>query len=95
MMTNSKLEMGDRFKNSLVIKILGWFSVIALTALNMKGLPDNIEAFFPANASAAQLAVADDIAYALIAAVMALLIWTIYDLYKGNKRLKAKVEAAD
>ena len=95
MMTDSKLEMGDRFKNSLVIKILGWFSVIALTALNMKGLPDNIEAFFPANASAAQLAVADNIAYALIAAVMALLVWTIYDLYKGNKRLKAKVEAAD
>ncbi|WP_155430816.1 Nramp family divalent metal transporter [Secundilactobacillus folii] len=93
MMTDNRLEMGDRFKNSLVIKILGWFSVIALTVLNMKGLPANIEAFFPANATAAQLRLADDIAYGLIAAVIALLIWTVYDLHQGNKRLAAKLGA--
>ncbi|WP_089088118.1 Nramp family divalent metal transporter [Secundilactobacillus pentosiphilus] len=91
MMTDSKLEMGERFKNTLVIKILGWFSVIALTVLNMKGLPDNIEGFLPANASAADFAMADDIAYFLIACVVALLVWMIIDLYKGNKRLKAKL----
>nr|WP_156660440.1 Nramp family divalent metal transporter [Secundilactobacillus odoratitofui] len=95
MMTDSKLEMGDRFKNSPIIKVLGWFSVIALTGLNMKGLPGNIEGFFGENASSAQLALADNIAYLLIAAVMLLLVWTIYDLYKGNRRLAAKLGGVD
>ncbi|GAW98643.1 manganese transporter [Secundilactobacillus mixtipabuli] len=95
MMTDSKMEMGERFKNTLVIKVLGWFSVIALTVLNMKGLPDNIEGFLPANASAADFAMADDIAYFLVACVVALLVWMIYDLHQGNKRLKAKLGVVD
>lgn len=89
MMTNSKSEMGNRFKNSTWVKILGWISVIGLTFLNMKGLPDQIEAFFGANATKGELAIADGIAYVLIVAVIALLIWTIYELHKGNKRYEA------
>lgn len=88
MLTNSKVEMHDRFKNTLWVKILGWFSVIALTVLNMKGLPGSIEAFFGDNATKAQLALADNIAYALIVAILALLVWTMVDLYRGDKRLK-------
>ncbi|KRM97227.1 manganese transporter NRAMP [Liquorilactobacillus aquaticus DSM 21051] len=95
MMTNSRIEMGNRFKNALWINILGWFSVISLTVLNMKGLPDQIEAFFGDNASKAQLAFADKIAYVLIVAVLALLIWTIYDLHRGNKRVAAKLKASE
>ncbi|WP_098823618.1 Nramp family divalent metal transporter [Secundilactobacillus silagincola] len=94
MMTDSELEMGKRFKNTLVIKVLGWFSVIALTALNMKGLPDNIEGFLPANASPAAFAMADNVAYFLIVCVMLMLVWMIYDLHQGNKRLKTKLGLA-
>ncbi len=95
MMTNSKLEMGERFKNHLWVKICGWFSVIALTFLNMKGLPDAVAGFYGANITAAQTQTANLIAYVLIGAVLALLIWTIYDLYKGNKRLEAQMANAD
>ncbi|HAW87702.1 MAG TPA: divalent metal cation transporter, partial [Enterococcus sp.] len=42
MMTNSHAEMGSRFKNSFVVKLLGWFSVISLTYLNLRGLPGQI-----------------------------------------------------
>ena len=48
MLTNSKKEMGD-FKNNFIIKCLGWFSVIALTYLNLIGLPDQIANFIPHN----------------------------------------------
>ncbi|WP_203648853.1 Nramp family divalent metal transporter [Secundilactobacillus yichangensis] len=92
-MTNSKLEMGERFKNNLLVKIFGWISVVALTFLNMKGLPGSIESFFGDHATKSQLATADMIAYVLIAAVLALLVWTIYDLYRGNKRLEAKINS--
>ena len=34
MMTNSKAEMGERFKNSLWVKVLGWLSVLVLTILD-------------------------------------------------------------
>ncbi|HBF75105.1 MAG TPA: divalent metal cation transporter, partial [Lactobacillus sp.] len=94
MMTDSELEMGKRFKNTLVVKVLGWFSVIALTALNMKGLPDNIEGFLPANASPAAFAMADNVAYFLIVCVMLMLVWMIYDLHQGNKRLRTKLGLA-
>lgn len=74
MMTNSKLEMGERFKNHMWVKVCGWFSVIALTFLNMKGLPDAIAGFYGANITAAQTQTANLIAYVLIVAVLALLI---------------------
>ncbi|WP_281165579.1 Nramp family divalent metal transporter [Liquorilactobacillus sicerae] len=90
MMTNSKNEMGNRFKNSPWVRILGWISVVGLTFLNMKGLPDQIEAFFGANATKGELATADGIAYVLIVAVVVLLVWTIYELHKGNKRYEAR-----
>ncbi|WP_228022172.1 divalent metal cation transporter, partial [Enterococcus faecium] len=37
MMTNSEAEMGKQFKNNLLVKILGWFSVLSLTYLNLRG----------------------------------------------------------
>ncbi|MHA3067213.1 Nramp family divalent metal transporter [Lacticaseibacillus saniviri] len=86
MMTDSKVEMGERFKNTLWVRIAGWVSVVGLTFLNMKGLPDSITAFFGDNPSASQVSIAHTIAYILIAAVMALLAWTVYDLYRGNQR---------
>ena len=93
MMTNSEVEMGKRFKNSLWVSVLGWVSVIGLTYLNMIGLPDQIQAFFGDNPTAGQVQLANIIAYILIAGVLSLLAWTTYDLYRGNKRYAAKVQA--
>lgn len=64
-----------------------------MTYLNLKGLPDSIAGFFGDHPTAAQTAIANDIAYALIVAVLALLAWTVWDLYKGNKRYEAHLEA--
>nr|WP_290123508.1 hypothetical protein [Liquorilactobacillus satsumensis] len=90
MMTDSRAEMGERFKNTLLIKTLGWISVIGLTYLNMTGgLPGQIQDFFGSNASKTEIALANDIAYFLIFCVLALLIWTVIDLYRGNKRFAA------
>lgn len=93
MMTNSEVEMGQRFKNSLWVKVLGWFSVIALTCLNLKGLPDSILGFFGDNPSTAEQNLSSIIANILIVGILALLAWTIYDLYRGNKRYAAKLAA--
>jgi len=87
MMTDSKLEMGERFKNSWWLKVLGWISVIALTGLNLEGMPGQVQGFFGSNVTGAKLALANDIAYVLIFAVLALLAWTIVELHRGNKRL--------
>ncbi|MDT6981422.1 Nramp family divalent metal transporter [Levilactobacillus zymae] len=92
MMTDSKLEMG-KFKNTMWVKILGWVSVVGLTVLNMKGLPDQIAAFFGDNPTAAQTNTANLIAYILIAAILALLVWTIVELHQGNKRLENHLKA--
>nr|WP_071868710.1 Nramp family divalent metal transporter [Enterococcus thailandicus] len=86
MMTNSQVEMGKQFKNSFVIKILGWFSVISLTYLNLRGLPGQIESFFGSQATISEISLADNIAYAIIVAVLLLLAWTIIELYQGNKK---------
>nr|WP_231952020.1 Nramp family divalent metal transporter [Pediococcus claussenii] len=94
LMTDSAVEMGDRFKNGLVVKILGWISVLALTFLNLKGLPDAIAGFFGDNPSNSQINTANIIAYILIVAVLALLAWTIYDLQRGNKRFALQQQAA-
>ncbi len=86
MFTDSSLEMGQRFKNSMWVKILGWLSVIGLTFLNLLGMPDSIAAFFGDNASKSELALAHGIAYLLIVGILALLAWTIIEILKGNKR---------
>lgn len=91
MMTNSETEMGARFKNNWLVKLFGWIAVIALTYLNLIGLPGQVEGFFGDNATASQLMTADAIAYVIIAAVLALLTWTIVDLHKGNKRYAAQL----
>lgn len=88
MLTNSDVEMSARFKNTLWVKVLGWISVIGLTYLNMKGLPGSIEGFFGDNATKAQIALADNIAYVLIVCILILLIWTVVDLYRGDQRLR-------
>ncbi|GAY72244.1 manganese transport protein MntH [Lentilactobacillus kosonis] len=67
--------------------------MIALTALNMKGLPDAIQAFFGANPTAAEIDLANVIAYVLIALILALLAWTVYDLHKSNKKFDLEVAA--
>ncbi|MGL9730045.1 Nramp family divalent metal transporter [Enterococcus sp. DIV0756] len=86
MFTDSRVEMGERFKNSWGIKLLGWISVIGLIFLNMKGLPNQIEGFFGDNPSRSQLHLADNVAYIIIVFVLLLLLWTVIELYKGDKR---------
>ncbi|ALB29561.1 Nramp family divalent metal transporter [Companilactobacillus heilongjiangensis] len=93
LMTDSATEMGNKFKNATWIKWFGWFSVLALTFLNLYGLPGQIQAFYGDNPTAGQMTQANIIAGVLIAAVLALLIWTMLDMHKGNERLKASLAA--
>ncbi len=92
MLTNSNVEMGKRFKNTLWVKVLGWVSVVGLTYLNMIGLPGSIEGFLGENPTAAQVAIADNIAYVIIVLIIALLVWTTADLYRGDKRMARQRE---
>ncbi|MFT8405438.1 divalent metal cation transporter, partial [Liquorilactobacillus nagelii] len=93
MMTDSRLEMG-KFKNTLWIKVLGWLSVVGLTYLNLIGLPSQFEGFLGSNASKSALATADTLSYIVIFAVLALLVWTVVELYLGNKRVEREQAAA-
>ena len=95
MFTDSRVEMGEHFKNSWLIKLLGWVSVIGLIYLNMKGLPDQIEGFFGDNPTASQITLADNIAYVIIALVILLLVWTVVELYKGDKRYAQQLAAME
>ncbi|GMC13128.1 MULTISPECIES: Nramp family divalent metal transporter [Enterococcus] len=95
MFTDSRVEMGEHFKNSWLIKLLGWVSVIGLIYLNMKGLPDQIEGFFGDNPTASQITLADNIAYVIIALVILLLVWTVVELYKGDKRYAQQLTAME
>ncbi|MFB9768680.1 Nramp family divalent metal transporter [Lactiplantibacillus modestisalitolerans] len=94
MMTDSKAEMGKRFKNSTWVSILGWLSVIGLTFLNLLGLPDSIAQFFGDGITASEQTFSTVLAYVLIAAILALLAWTIIDLRRGNQRFLEKQAAA-
>ncbi|GBG93582.1 manganese transporter [Ligilactobacillus salitolerans] len=94
MLTNSKTEMGERFKNSTWVKVVGWIAVLGLTFLNMKGLPDSIASFFGNNPTSAQITLANSIAYTAIVVIIALLIWTVVDIYRGDKRLAEEHEKA-
>ena len=84
LMTDSKDEMGE-FKNSGWVKVCGWLSVISLTFLNLYNLPSTFEGF-----GIWQKSTADVLAWISIVAILLLLAWTIYDMYKGNKRLVAE-----
>lgn len=86
MMTDSSAEMGNRFKNGQLIKILGWLSALTLTFLNMESMPAAVQGFFGNRITASQTQLANWIAYGLIALVIALLVWTVTELYRGNKR---------
>lgn len=91
MLTDSKAEMGKRFKNSTWVKVCGWISVIGLTVLNMINLPDSFAAFV----SAKYVTEAHVAAYIAIVLIILLLIWCLYDLYKGDKQLEAHGLARD
>ncbi|MDR2977537.1 MAG: Nramp family divalent metal transporter [Streptococcaceae bacterium] len=82
-LSSSKQEMGE-FKNSRLIAFLGWFSAVALTVLNIIGLPDQIKILFPKNL----LWAADGISGLLIILMLGLLIWTIFDLRRSSKALR-------
>ncbi|BDR56139.1 Nramp family divalent metal transporter [Xylocopilactobacillus apis] len=87
LMTDNKVEMGNRFVNSLWVRIAGWISVIGLTALNMKGLPDSIASFYGDNPTASQLQQANIIAYTAIVVILGLLAWTIIDMRRTNNKI--------
>lgn len=91
MITDSEAEMGKRFKNTAVVRILGWISVIGLTILNMLGLPDEILAFFGEHPSTQQITFAYILVGLTIILILALLIWTITSLYKGNQTVKKQI----
>lgn len=95
MMTNSKMEMGKRFKNNLVVKTIGWIAVLSLTYLNLVGLPDQIVGFFGDHPTAGEVSLGHTVAYVLIAGVLALLVWTIVELHQGNKKLELQMEAKE
>lgn len=85
MITDSEKDMGHRFKNTLIVKFLGWLSVIGLTVLNMLGLPDEILSFFGDNPTAGQISLAHVLVILTMIFIISLLVWTIITLYKGNK----------
>ena len=84
MLTNEKVTMKN-FQNKIWLKVLGWISVIAMIYLNLIGLPDQIEAFFPSQ----NKGVADILAYFIIIGVLALLVWTIVEFKRSQKILES------
>ena len=92
MMTDSELEMGQ-YKNTWWVKVLGWVSVIVLTFLNMQGLPDQMTAFFSSNPTPVEQHLGAIVAYILDVLIIALLVWTIVELKRGNKRYKQQLAA--
>ncbi|WP_125705891.1 Nramp family divalent metal transporter [Lacticaseibacillus daqingensis] len=95
MLTDSKAEMGQRFKNSTWVKVCGWISVIGLTFLNLLNLPDSFAAFLGDNASAGAVQSAHIAAYVAIFLILALLAWCLADLYRGDQKLAAAEAAAE
>ena len=87
MMTNSEVEMGE-FKNATWTKVLGWVSVLLLTFLNLYNMPSTFEGF-----GIWSKGTADVLAWITIIAIVALLLWTIYELHRGNQRFAAEHHA--
>src|SRR5699024_10720081 len=87
MITDSEKDMGHRFKNTLIVIVLGWVSVFGLTVLNMLGLPDEILSLFGDNPTAGHISLANALVILTMAFILALLAWTIITLHKGNKAL--------
>lgn len=83
-MTNSRVEMGE-FKNSKLTSFFGWLSVLVLTSLNLINLPDTYRGFGIWSPSTANL-----LAWITIIVILALLIWTIVDIVRGDRRLAAQ-----
>ena len=93
MSSYNHLTLKDRECILLGVTLKDTYQVIALTFLNLKGLPDSILGFFGDNPSTAEQNLSSIIANILIIGILALLAWTIYDLYRGNKRYAAKLAA--
>ena len=74
-------------RKSYEVKIVGWISVISLTFLNLKGLPDSILGFFGQNPTVSETHMANTIAAILIVAILALLIWIIVDFTRANRNI--------
>lgn len=86
MMTNSKVEMGKKFANKLWVNICGWLSVIVLTGFNLYNMQDSVVGFYGDNPTAAQNNQAGIIAWIINILIVILLIWTLTELHRGNKR---------
>ncbi|TPR40096.1 Nramp family divalent metal transporter [Apilactobacillus micheneri] len=86
MMTNSKFEMGKKFANTMWVKVCGWISVLTLTFLNLYNMKDSISGFYGDNPTAAQDQQAGIIAWIVNILIVLLLIWTLTELHRGNKR---------
>ncbi|MGT2887656.1 Nramp family divalent metal transporter [Streptococcus didelphis] len=84
--TDSPSLMGQRFKNRWYTRLLGWLSVLILILLNLKGLPDQIEGFFGDNPSSQQISLAHTISYLLMALIISLLAWMIFELSPNKRR---------
>ncbi|TPR26490.1 divalent metal cation transporter [Apilactobacillus micheneri] len=86
MMTDSKVEMGKKFVNSLWVKICGWISVLTLTGLNLYNMQSSVAGFYGDNPTAAQNNQAGIIAWIINILIVLLLIWTLTELHRGNKK---------
>ena len=82
MMTDSKVEMGE-FKNNRAVKFFGWVSILLLTFLNLYNMPSTIEGF-----GLWKKGTSDVIAWIIIVAIVALLLWTCYEFRSGEKRFR-------
>nr|5M8J_A Chain A, Divalent metal cation transporter MntH [Eremococcus coleocola ACS-139-V-Col8] len=80
MLTDSAAQMGNQFKNTRWVKVMGWLTVIILTLLNLISISSQIAGFFGDNPSSQDLLLSQVISIGIILAMIGLLIWTIIDI---------------
>ncbi|WP_283583106.1 Nramp family divalent metal transporter [Limosilactobacillus difficilis] len=82
MMTDSEVEMGE-FKNNKAVKFFGWVSILLLTFLNLYNMPATVEGFNLWNKGTS-----DVVAWLIIIAIVALLLWTVIEFRRGEKHFR-------